>query len=170
VILRQKKLVDGKLFDNHVQQTLGTMMLAFSTFWGYIWVCQYLLIWYGNIPEEAVWYLQRSTGGWLPLLLSSFVISWIIPFFTLLPITSKRSPKIMTAMAVLILAGRWLDLYIIVMPAHWSSPRFGPIEIGMFAGTVGLIYLLVLRSLSRAPLIPLHEPVLEARQAHSHHA
>jgi hypothetical protein len=170
VALRRKKLVDTTLVDSHVQQTLGTMMLAFSTFWGYIWVCQYLLIWYGNIPEEAVWYLQRSTGGWLPLLLLSFVISWIIPFFTLLPLSSKRSLKVMTAMAVLILVGRWLDLYIIVMPAKWDSPHFGPIEIGMAIGTVGLIAMIVIRALSRAPLIPLHEPVIEARRQHSHHA
>jgi hypothetical protein len=170
VTLRRKRLFGdaGALVDNHVVQTLGTMMLAFSTFWGYIWVCQYLLIWYGNIPEEAVWYLQRSTGGWLPLLLASFAISWIIPFFTLLPLSSKRSVKVMTAMSVLILLGRWLDLYIIVMPAKESSPQFGPLELGMAAGTAGLIYLVVVRALSRAPVIPLHEPVIEARRGHAH--
>jgi len=170
VTLKRKQLLgpDGALVDNHVIQTLGTMMLAFSTFWGYIWICQYLLIWYGNIPEEAVWYLQRSSGGWLPVLLSSFVVSWIIPFFTLLPRSSKRSLKVMTAMSVLVLLGRWLDLYIIVMPSQWVSPRFGPLEIGMAAGTAGLIYLIVVRALSRAPLIPTHEPVIEARRGHAH--
>ena len=172
VILKRKQLFgkDGALVDNHVIQTLGTMMLAFSTFWGYIWVCQYLLIWYGNIPDEGVWYLQRSTGGWLPLLLAGFVVSWIIPFFTLLPLKSKRSLKVMTAMAVLILLGRWFDLYMQVMPSKWKSPQFGLIELGMAAGTAGLIWLVFVRGLSRAPLIPLHEPVIEARRAHAHHA
>src|ERR1051325_10015360 len=169
-LLKRKNLVDGKVIDTHVVQTLGTMTLAFSTFWGYIWVCQYLLIWYGNIPEEATWYLQRSTGGWLPLLLISFAVSWIVPFFTLLPLKNKRSLKVMTFMSIWVLVGRWLDLYIIVMPAHWSSPRFGPIEIGMLAGAVGLIYLVVARGLSRPPLIPTHEPVIEARRSHAHHA
>jgi hypothetical protein len=169
VTLKRKQLFgpDGKLVDNHVVGTLGTMMLAFSTFWAYIWVCQYLLIWYGNIPEEAVWYLERSTGGWLPLLLASFVVSWIIPFFTLLPVRNKRSPRVMTAMAVLILLGRWLDLYILVMPAKETSPQFGPLEIGMAAGTAGLIYLVIVRGLSRAPLIPPHEPVIAARRGHA---
>jgi hypothetical protein len=169
VTLKRKQLLgpDGKLVDNHVVQTLGTMMLAFSTFWGYIWVCQYLLIWYGNIPDEATWYLQRSTGGWLPLLLASFAVSWIIPFFTLLPIGSKRSLKVMTVISILILLGRWLDLYIIVMPSKWTSPQFGPLEIGMAAGALGLIWLVVLRGLSRAPLIPPHEPVIAARRRHA---
>src|SRR5262249_43466869 len=131
-----------------------------STFWGYTWVCQYLLIWYGNIPDEGTWYLARNTGGWLPLLLASFVVSWIIPFFTLLPFKSKRSFKVMTAMAVLILAGRWFDLYIQVMPSKEPSPQFGPLELGMAAGTCGLIWLVFVRVLSRAPLIPSHEPVI----------
>jgi hypothetical protein len=169
VTLKRKQLfgAGGAVVDTHVIQTLGTMILAFSTFWGYIWVCQYLLIWYGNIPEEAVWYLQRSTGGWLPLLLASFVVSWIIPFFTLLPLSSKRSVRVMSSIAVLVLLGRWFDLYILVMPAKWTSPQFGPLEIAMAAGTVGLIYLVVVRGLSRAPLIPPHEPVIAARAGHA---
>jgi hypothetical protein len=169
VILKRKQLI-GAVVDTHVIQTLGTMMLAFSTFWGYIWVCQYLLIWYGNIPEEAGWYLQRSSEGWLPLLLASFVVSWIIPFFVLLPLSSKRSLRVMSAVAVLVLLGRWLDLYILVMPSKWTSPRFGLIELGMAAGTAGLIFLIVVRALSRAPLIPPHEPVIAARRGHGGHS
>jgi hypothetical protein len=172
VTMKRKKLwgPGGDVVDSHVVQTLGTMMLAFSTFWGYIWVCQFLLIWYGNIPEESVWYVERCTGGWLPLLIGSFVLSWIIPFFSLLPLRNKRSLKAMTVLSVLVLVGRWLDLYIIVMPSHWKSPQFGPLEIGMAAGAVGVIYLLFVRGLSRAPLIPVHEPVLAVRRAHAHHA
>jgi hypothetical protein len=150
--------------------TLGTMMLAFCTFWGYIWVCQYLLIWYGNIPEEAPYYLARSSAPWLPLFLGNFVINWIIPFFVLLPRKNKRSFRVMAAMAILILVGRWLDLYIMVMPSHWDAPHFGILELAMAAGCGGLIFLLVVRGLSRAPLIPTHEPVTAARRAHAAHA
>ena len=146
--------------------TLGTMLLAFSTFWAYIWVCQYLLIWYGNIPEEAPYYIARTSGSWLPVFLFSFLINWIIPFFVLLVRGNKRSLKVMTGIAILILFGRWLDLYILVMPSQWDAPRFGPIEIAMAAGAAGLIYVLVVRALSRAPLIPTHDPILAARRGH----
>lgn len=158
----------GKLIGSEPIHTLGTMLLAFCTFWAYIWVCQYLLIWYGNIPEEVTWYLRRTSGPWLPLFLLSFVINWIIPFFALLPRTSKRSLKIMMTICILVLVGRWLDLYILVMPAHWDAPRIGPLEIGMAAGTVGLIYVVVVRALSRAPLVPTHDPVIAMRRAHAH--
>ncbi|HEX3554691.1 MAG TPA: hypothetical protein VIA62_15820, partial [Thermoanaerobaculia bacterium] len=38
---------------------LGKLLFAFSIFWAYIWVSQYLLIWYSNIPEEAAFYVAR---------------------------------------------------------------------------------------------------------------
>src|SRR2546429_6969556 len=47
------------LFRSH---DLGKMLFAFSTFWAYIWTCQYLLIWYGNIPEEVTHYVKRTNG------------------------------------------------------------------------------------------------------------
>jgi hypothetical protein len=143
--------------------TLGTMLLAFCTFWAYIWVCQYLLIWYGNIPEEVTYYLRRTSSAWLPVFLLSFVINWIIPFFALLSRGAKRSLRTMTAVCVLVLFGRWLDLYILVMPSHWTAPRFGVLEVAMAAGCAGLVYLIVVRALSRAPLVPTHDPVIAAR-------
>jgi hypothetical protein len=166
VVLKQRG-TDGKQFGIEPVHTLGTMMLAFCTFWAYIWVCQYLLIWYGNIPEEAPYYLSRSSAPWLPLFLGSFVINWIIPFFVLLPRNNKRNLRVMKVIAILILCGRWLDLYIMVMPSHWAAPRFGILEIAMAAGCGGLIYLIFVRTLSRAPLIPTHEPVVAARRAHA---
>ncbi|HEX2688247.1 MAG TPA: hypothetical protein VHN14_16570 [Kofleriaceae bacterium] len=160
----------GAQIGSEPLHTLGTMLLAFSTFWAYIWVCQYLLIWYGNIPEEVTFYLRRSTGSWLPLFLGSFVVNWIIPFFTLLPRSSKRSLRVMAAMSILVLLGHWLDLYIMVMPSQWEVPHIGLLEIAMAAGCGGLIFLIFIRGLARAPLVPPHDPVLVARRAHAAHA
>jgi len=42
---------------------LGKLLFAFLIFWGYMAFSQYLLIWYGNIPEETVWYLDRWQGS-----------------------------------------------------------------------------------------------------------
>jgi hypothetical protein len=70
-------------------------------------------------------------------------------------------------MCILVLAGRWLDLYIMVMPSKWDAPHLGPLEIAMAAGCGGLIYLIFIRGLARLPLIPTHEPVVAARHAHA---
>ncbi|HEU4729020.1 MAG TPA: hypothetical protein VFT22_14045 [Kofleriaceae bacterium] len=169
-VLLKRRGADGGKFGGEPVHTLGTMVLAFCTFWGYIWVCQYLLIWYGNIPEEVTFYITRSNPSWLPLFLLSFLINWIIPFFVLLPRGNKRSLRVMTGICILVLLGRWLDLYITIMPFKWNAPHFGILEIAMAAGIGGLIFLLFVRGLSRAPVVPPHDPVLAARRAHAAHA
>ena len=57
VILRRTGHLRDQVGDRQLHD-LGVMLFAFSTFWAYIWVCQYLLIWYGNIPEETTYYLR----------------------------------------------------------------------------------------------------------------
>ena len=49
--------------DSHVKD-LGRWMFAFSVFWAYIAFSQYFLIWYGNLPEEILFYLHRQEGSW----------------------------------------------------------------------------------------------------------
>ncbi len=142
---------------------LGKMLFAFSTFWAYIWVCQYLLIWYGNIPEEVTYYLRRTCDAWLPLFLVNFAINWAVPFFALLPVAAKRDPKRLITIASLVLFGHWLDLYLMVFPSRHGEPSLGALELAMFAGTAALLYLIFRRGLGRAPLLPPYDPLLAQR-------
>ena len=41
------------------------LLFGFTTLWAYLWLSQYLLIWYANIPEETSYYTRRFEGGWL---------------------------------------------------------------------------------------------------------
>ena len=38
---------------------VGKYIFAFSIFWAYVWFSQYMLIWYGNIGEETIYYHTR---------------------------------------------------------------------------------------------------------------
>ena len=38
---------------------LGKMIFAFSIFWMYLFFSQYLVIWYGNLPEETSFIRDR---------------------------------------------------------------------------------------------------------------
>jgi hypothetical protein len=40
----------------------GKLMFAFVFFWGYIAFSQFMLMWYGNIPEEIHWFARREAG------------------------------------------------------------------------------------------------------------
>jgi Ni/Fe-hydrogenase subunit HybB-like protein len=141
------------------------MLFAFSTFWAYIWVGQYLLIWYGNIPEEISHFVSRTNGPWLYLFAVNFLANWVVPFIVLLSARAKQSQKLLITVSVLLLAGRWLDLYLLVMPSFRRVPGLGLSELAITFGYLALVYLLFTRALARATLVPLNDPILNYEEA-----
>ncbi len=100
---------------------LGKLMFAFSVFWAYIWFSQYMLIWYANIPEETGYFLARAVGAWSPLLLLNLALNWAAPFVLLLPVRAKRDATILLKTCWVILAGRAVDLYVMILPSFGEA-------------------------------------------------
>jgi len=147
---------------------LGKMLFAFSIFWTYIWVCQYLLIWYGNIPEEIGHFVTRTNGAWLPLFVANVLINFVVPFLGLLSVRAKINPRRLALISVTVLVGRWLDLYLLIMPAVSPEPRLGLPELLLAAGYGALVVALFRHHVARAPLVPPNDPVLAADAAAAH--
>ena len=139
---------------------LGTLLFAFTTFWAYIWVSQYLLIWYSNLPEEIGYYLTRTRGAWNLLFLLNPVINWVVPFLILLPRSNKSNPVVLLCVSVVILLGRWVDIYLAVMPAVLPNPSIGVLDVAMSVGYAGLLIYVCGAALARAPLVPVNDPAL----------
>ena len=106
----------GILTAEHLHD-LGKLLFAFSTFWMYIWFSQYMLIWYTNIPAEAAYFSRRMNGGWLVLSLLNVALNWVVPFFALIRRDVKRDRALLGAVCVVVLAGRWVDLYLMIFPS-----------------------------------------------------
>ena len=152
---------------------LGKLLFGFVFFWGYIAFSQYMLIWYGNIPEETVFFMHRQSGAWGVVSLALLFGHFVLPFPGLLSRHVKRNGKALAFWAMWLLAMEYLDLYWLIMPSgalvaghggHMevaSGPRFGLLEVSLFVGMAG-VYLtqLVLRARS-VPLRPLKDPRLE---------
>lgn len=112
------------------RRDLGKLLFAFSTFWMYVWFSQYLLIWYANLPDEAAYFVHRRADGWLGLFYLNILLNWAVPFVPLLSALAKRDGKILAAVASVMLVGRWLDLYLMVVPAAGAAPAIGVPEVG----------------------------------------
>lgn len=161
VLLRERGLL-GDIVSEDQLHDLGKMLFGFLTFWAYLWICDYLLIWYGNIPEEVTHYLVRTSGKWLYFFTLNFVVNWVVPFVVLLPARPKRSPSTLMVISILLLCGHWLDLYVLIMPSQWTSPRLGLPEVLITSGYVSLLCLVVERNLAGASLVPPNDPILAA--------
>jgi len=141
---------------------LGKLLFAFCTFWMYIWFSQYMLIWYANFTEESAYYVHRQHGFWHPLFFLNVVLNWGVPFLALLPKATKRSASTVTKVALVVLAGRWLDLYQMILPAVEPGPKppFGVWEAGLVLGGIGLFLLVFTRAMRQAAPVPVRDPYL----------
>lgn len=159
--LRRQGALRGIVTRDHLHD-LGKLLFSFSSFWMYIWFSQYMLIWYVNNPEETVYFVRRLDGGWRGLFYLNVLLNWVIPFLVLLPRATKRSPRVLLAMALVVLAGRWLDLYLMILPPLIERPLqgFGILEGGLAAGALGVFLLVVLRALGARSLVPFNDPFL----------
>jgi hypothetical protein len=147
---------------------LGTLLFGFSSFWMYVWFCQYMLIWYVNNPEETSYFLVRRGGdgpnlllgnmslNWgLFLMLANVTLNWGVPFVVLLFRRAKESPTILLVTAGIVLVGHWLDLYLMILPPiSGNVPVIAWWEAGLMLATLGMAVILFRRALARAPLMP----------------
>jgi hypothetical protein len=164
--LRAAGPLAGLVTREHLHD-LGKLLFAFSTFWMYIWFSQFMLIWYGNLPEEGTYYVHRLTGAWAPLFWANVLLNWAIPFLVLLSEKAKRSEKVLLRVAGVILVGRWLDLYLLIAPSvDGATPSFGIWEAGAILGMAGLFVLVFNRMLHSAPMVPAGDPYLEESRHH----
>lgn len=150
----------------HHLHDLGKLLFAFATFWAYIWFSQYMLIWYANLPEEASYFVKRLAGFWQPLFLLNLFLNWVLPFFALLPRASKRSPKALRVVSLILLLGHALDLYLMAGPSWQWHALPSPVEVLLLAGAGCLVFAAALAFLQRVPVVPVGDPFLEASRRH----
>jgi hypothetical protein len=146
---------------------LGKFMFAFSIFWTYLWFAQFLLQWYGNIPDETAYFKLRAQGPYSMFFYFNIILNFVLPILILMTRPSKRNYFTIVFMAILLLFGHWLDFYLMTVPSallqHWHLSWY---ELGIPAGFVGLMILLVSNTLSKANLVPVNNPLLKESLNH----
>jgi hypothetical protein len=137
-----------------------------SIVWGYFWFAQFMIIWYGNIPEETIYYYTRWQTGWKVLFFLEIGLNWAIPFLILLPVKMSRNKTVIFVIIIILIIGQYLDLFGQIIPGTTGLLKFGWIEAGMFIGYAGLFALVVATALSKTKLIPSNHPYLEESLNH----
>jgi hypothetical protein len=120
---------------------IGKLAFAFTAFWGYLTFSQFLVIWYGNLPEETHFFRLRLMDPWQGLTTTVFVLMFVIPFFTLLSKAAKLYSPVMLTIAAISAIGLWLHRFIEIYPSVYGADRGVPLgifEIGVGLGMLGL--------------------------------
>jgi hypothetical protein len=144
---------------NHLQD-FSSYIFMLSIIYGYLWFAQFMLIWYGNIPEETIYYAIRWEHQWKVLFWADILVNWFIPFAFLMPKKPARRLKVVVPIILLLIAGQWISQYLQIFPGITGENNFGLLEVGCFMGYAGLFTFIVARALASAPLVPRNHPYL----------
>ncbi|MGH7264996.1 MAG: hypothetical protein ACREMB_09125 [Candidatus Rokuibacteriota bacterium] len=128
-------------------QDLAKLVFATSILWMYFFWSQYLVIWYGNVPIEVRFVLERLFADpWRVVAIVAFFAGWLIPFSYLLVRLTGRPPeshRVLVGVSCLVLAAMFLERTVLVFPSivrHTTSP-YAVIDILVTLGFAALFIL-----------------------------
>jgi hypothetical protein len=158
--MRRAGLLEAIISPEHLHD-IGKFLFAFTAFWGYIAFSQFFLMWYGNLPEETIWYKARMAGSWLPVSLLLMAGHFAAPFFFLMGRTVKRNGVTLAAGGAWLLAMHYVDLYWQVMPTlHPEGLRPSVLDVAAFLAVGGCFVAATGWLMRRQALVPLRDPRL----------
>lgn len=153
---REKPMQD--LLTKSRSHDLGNLLFAFVMLWAYVAVSQFIIIWSGNLAEEAPWYLIRFSGNWYYWILVVILFHFVVPFFLLLMRETKRNFKTLGIVAAVVFFMRWLDLAWYVKPVFYEKLNIHWLDFSTFLAMGGLWIYLFAASTLKEPIHFKHDP------------
>jgi hypothetical protein len=151
-----------KLFHDY-----GKLLFAFVMFWTYLEISQFIIMWQGNLPEEAVWFQLRFHGGWGYVAAGLLVFHFFFPFLILLSRSVKEKAKTLSRVAAFVLVMRWVDLVWLTRPTlHEGGLSIHWLHVAIPLGLGGLWFALFARELGSRSLVAVNDPQWEEVLAH----
>jgi hypothetical protein len=167
VLHRNSPGLEGAI-DKSRMHDIGKMIFAFSIFWMYLFFAQYLVIWYGNLPEETqffearlgsqflvdkaginlmaladTWNLsffwERLREPYAKVTLFVWLCCWVVPFWVLLGQRPKKTPAILGSVAAILVFGFWLERNVLIWPSLVPKDTFAWAGFVQFGVAAGFV-------------------------------
>jgi hypothetical protein len=147
----------------------GNLLLAFVMLWAYLSFSQFIIIWAGNLKDEASWYMTRAFGGWALIAVFLILLHFAVPFLLLLQRPMKRNLSALSMISGMLIVLSALGVYWLIVPSlEPDGPRFHPLDFFALIGIGGLWVGTFFWQLRKLPVLPLHDPRFEGALQHEH--
>jgi hypothetical protein len=136
---------EGQVTESRMHD-IGKLLFGFSIFWMYLFFAQYLVIYFGNLPEETFFLRDRLgpqfmidkgytehafalswtdwdfkwsrlSEGYGWVSMVVWLCCWLVPFWMLLGEKPKKTPWIVGPVAAIVLFGFWVERNLLVWPS-----------------------------------------------------
>lgn len=168
IVVNLKEAGYLKMVNSNHLHDLGKFIFAFSIFWTYIWFSQFMLIYYANIPEETVYFIERIKNApysWIFYL--NLILNFVLPFLLLMTRDAKRHMSMLSVVCPIVIVGHWFDFYNMVTPGIMQhNGGLGLLEIGLALIFFALFMFVSLNALSKMPLVAKNHPMMEESLNH----
>ena len=160
VAMRSAGLLETVISPDHLHD-VGKFLFAFTAFWAYISFSQFFLIWYGNLPEETIWYKARLEGSWKMVSIFLMAGHFGAPFLYLMGRAVKRRGSTLALGGAWLLIMHFLDIYWQVMPTlHPEGIRPSALDLAAFVTVGGCFVAAASWLMRRQALVPIRDPRL----------
>lgn len=168
VLLSRHEPYSGFIRARHFHD-LGKLLFAFNMLWAYFAFSQLLIIWSGNQPEEISFYRTRLYGQWGVVAVVVLLCTFALPFLVLLSQNLKRTPALVSKVAIWMLVFRIVDLYWMTRPEFTHSAMPSWLDFVLPVALIGIWVGFFAWNLKQRPILPLGDPKLAEVLAHHEH-
>lgn len=158
-------------------EKMNKVMILTGSLVGYAYAMEFFIAWYSGNPVESFVFINRALGpyAWAYwIMIGCNVISPQLFWSRRI----RRSIPAMFVIGILVNVGMWFERFVIVvtslsrdfLPTSWGHYVPSPIDAGIFIGSIGLFFTLILLFVRVLPVISLAEikAVVPGAQPHHH--
>ena len=145
-------------------EKMNKVMIVTGSMVGYAYGMEFFIAWYSGSQFETFVFLNRALGPYAWAYWTMITCNVVFPqlFWSK---RVRRSIPAMFVIAILVNVGMWFERFVIIvtslsrdyLPSSWGHYTPSPVDFGIFIGSLGLFFTLILLFVRVLPVISLAE-------------
>lgn len=134
-------------FEPQIFNYMAQFILAMSIMWVYFYFTQYLVMWYGRLPNDMERYWRMIEEGYLLIGVVFLFLKFVIPFCVFLFKRNRHNPFTIMLMGFSVILGTWIERYVWISGSVASElyhiPLSNAFDLAVTVAIMGISWLAV---------------------------